>query len=157
MEEYTWKRFRWRMERRHARRSLLKFSSFLALCVVLDVWGPGHCLMALRGCSSCGCWRGVSAGAKRGLDGDADQLIYFDLLGRMKALPYSQIGSYTKKRSCVVIRTRTAGGSSRSGSSCAAPGAGGAAPGGMSAFEVGGITMTVIGITGPTGAGRPPS
>ena len=41
-----------------------------------------------------------------GLDGDADQLIYFDLLGRMKALPYSQIGSYTKKRSCVVIRDR---------------------------------------------------
>ena len=34
------------------------------------------------------------------------------------------------------------------------PGAGGAAPGGMSAFEVGGITMTVIGITGPTGAGK---
>ena len=64
MEEYRWKRFQWHMERRHARRSLLKFL-FLA-----------------------------------------DQLIYFDLLGRMKALPYSQIGSYTKKRSCVVIRDR---------------------------------------------------
>ena len=25
MEEYTWKRFQWHMERRHARRSLLKF------------------------------------------------------------------------------------------------------------------------------------
>lgn len=43
MEEYTWKRFQWRMERRHARRSLLKFLFlFLALCVVLDVWGPGQ-------------------------------------------------------------------------------------------------------------------
>ena len=51
MEEYTWKRFRWRMERRHARRSLLKFLFlFLALCVVLDVWGPGQiALMALLG------------------------------------------------------------------------------------------------------------
>ena len=45
------KRFRWRMERRHARRSLLKFLFlFLALCVVLDVWGPGQiALMALLG------------------------------------------------------------------------------------------------------------
>lgn len=109
MEEYTWKRFQWRMERRHARRSLLKFLFlFLALCVVLDVWGPG---------ADCpdgpsGAVRPVAAGLQylrvrnEGLDGDADQLIYFDLLGRMKALPYSQIGSYTKKRSCVVIRDR---------------------------------------------------
>lgn len=51
MEEYRWKRFQWRMERRHARRSLLKFLFlFLALCVVLDVWGPGQiALMALLG------------------------------------------------------------------------------------------------------------
>ena len=40
MEEYTWKRFRWRMERRHARRSLLKFLFlFLALCVSCWTYG----------------------------------------------------------------------------------------------------------------------
>ena len=97
MEEYTWKRFQWRMERRHARRSLLKFLFlFLALCVVLDVWGPGQIALMAQ----------YLRVRNEGLDGDADQLIYFDLLGRMKALPYSQIGSYTKKRSCVVIRDR---------------------------------------------------
>ena len=97
MEEYTWKRFRWRMERRHARRSLLKFLFlFLALCVVLDFLGLFVLWLLAR----------YLRVRNEGLDGDADQLIYFDLLGRMKALPYSQIGSYTKKRSCVVIRDR---------------------------------------------------
>ena len=104
MEEYTWKRFRWRMERRHARRSLLKFLFlFLALCVVLDVWGPGQiALMALLGLFVLWLLARYLRVRNEGLDGDADQLIYFDLLGRMKALPYSQIGSYTKKRSCEV-------------------------------------------------------
>ena len=88
MEEYTWKRFQWRMERRHARRSLLKFLFLLLGLFVL--WLLARYLRVRN----------------EGLDGDADQLIYFDLLGRMKALPYSQIGSYTKKRSCVVIRDR---------------------------------------------------
>ena len=108
MEEYTWKRFRWRMERWHARRSLLKFLFlFLALCVVLDVWGPGQiALMALLGLFVLWLLARYLRVRNEGLDGDADQLIYFDLLGRMKALPYSQIGSYTKKRSCVVIRDR---------------------------------------------------
>ena len=108
MEEYTWKRFRWRMERRHARRSLLKFLFlFLALCVVLDVWGPGQiALMALLGLFVLWLLARYLRVRNEGLDGDADQLIYFDLLGRMKALPYSPIGSYTKKRSCVVIRDR---------------------------------------------------
>lgn len=108
MEEYRWKRFQWRMERRHARRSLLKFLFlFLALCVVLDVWGPGQiALMALLGLFVLWLLAQYLRVRNEGLDGDADQLIYFDLLGRMKALPYSQIGSYTKKRSCVVIRDR---------------------------------------------------
>ena len=94
MEEYTWKRFRWRMERRHARRSLLKFLFlFLALCVVLDVWGPGQiALMALLGLFVLWLLARYLRVRNEGLDGDADQLIYFDLLGRMKALPYSQIG-----------------------------------------------------------------
>ena len=108
MEEYRWKRFQWHMERRHARRSLLKFLFlFLALCVVLDVWGPGQiALMALLGLFVLWLLARYLRVRNEGLDGDADQLIYFDLLGRMKALPYSQIGSYTKKRSCVVIRDR---------------------------------------------------
>lgn len=102
---------------------LLKFLFlFLALCVVLDVWGPGQiALMALLGLFVLWLLARYLRVRNEGLDGDADQLIYFDLLGRMKALPYSQIGSYTKKRSCVVTRTGTAGGSPRSGSSCAAP------------------------------------
>ena len=95
MEEYRWKRFQWHMERRHARRSLLKFLFlFLALCVVLDVWGPGQiALMALLGLFVLWLLARYLRVRNEGLDGDADQLIYFDLLGRMNALTDSKLVS----------------------------------------------------------------
>ena len=88
--------------------SLLKFLFlFLALCVVLDVWGPGQiALMALLGLFVLWLLARYLRVRNEGLDGDADQLIYFDLLGRMKAPAIFPNRELYQKRSCVVIRDR---------------------------------------------------